>query len=348
MNRICTLYAQGDVRIEAGELAQPDAFSVLIEVRRGGICGSDLHYYHEGGIGTIKVMEPIILGHEISGVVREAGASVTGIKAGDRVVINPARPCGSCPYCAAGHHQHCAHMRFMGSAKTRPHVQGGFRDAIVVDASQCHQVADHIGFAEAACTEPLAVCLHALKQADDLKGQRVLITGAGPIGALCVALAARAGARDIVVTDLAGFALNIARKMGATHAINVEEAPERLAGDVAQNGCFDIAFECSAAAPAIKAAMEFVKPRGTIIQLGSAGDTIIPLNVLVGREIALKGTMRFHAEFAEAVVLVNTGGIDVSPLVTHSFPLEDVEQALKTAADRSRAMKVQLELGRGP
>ena len=345
MNSVCRLYGKGELRIESEEVAQPGPNEVHVDVKRGGICGSDLHYYKDGGIGTIRVSDPIILGHEISGTIRKTGSGVTAVAVGDRVAINPSKPCMRCSCCDQGIFQHCANMQFMGSAKTRPHVQGGFRDSIVVEATQCHRVEDHTGYGEAACSEPLAVCLHAVNQVDDLFDQRILVTGAGPIGSLCTAVAAHRGAREIVVTDLTDFTLDIASQMGATHVINVASQPQMLYENVLHQGDFDIVFECSAAAPAIKTAIEFVKSRGTVVQVGTSGETLLPLNVLVGKEITFKGSMRFHEEFADAVALINDGKINVTPLITQTYPLAEARAAFKVATDRSSAMKVQLEFG---
>jgi L-idonate 5-dehydrogenase len=236
-------------------------------------------------------------------------------------------------------------MRFNGSAMRLPHEQGLFRDQVVVDAAQCVPVGDGVSLAEAACAEPLAVCLHARNAAGDLAGRRVLVTGAGPIGALCVALAARAGAAAIVVTDLCDFTLDIATRMGATEAVNVSAAPDAMDRFGADKGWFDVAFECSAAAPALRAALTCLRPRGVLVQVGVAGDTAIPLNLLVGKEITHRGSQRFDTEFAEAASMIAEGRIDVSLILTGRFPIERTAEAFATAADRTRAVKVQLDFG---
>ena len=345
LNRACKLYGKGNLQIDNETLDELGESSVLVDMKRGGVCGSDIHYYEDGGIGTIRVSEPITLGHEVSGTIKQLGASVTSLNVGDRVAINPSQPCLSCAHCADGQQQHCINMQFMGSAKTKPHVQGGFRDALVVQQSQCYCVDQRVSFAEAACAEPLAVCLHAANQAGALKENSILVTGAGPIGSLCVAVAAAEGARSIVVTDLTDFTLDIAKLMGASLTINVRKSPDRLSEYLSREGQFDLAFECSGAKSAIGTAVSSVKPRGTIVQVGSAGEVTLPLNVLVGKEINLKGSMRFHNEFSQAVRYINDKTINIAPLITHTFPLADAEQAIHAAADRNSAMKVQLELG---
>ena len=340
--RVCRLYDKHDIRVETESVEQPGPDEVLVAIGAGGICGSDLHYFHDGGFGSIRVREPIILGHEIAGTVEAVGPNVTGVVPGDRVALNPSRPCGACRYCAEGLQQHCLEMRFYGSAMRFPHEQGAFRDRIVARAFQCVRISGDTGIAEAACSEPLSVCLHARNQAGDLFGRRVLVTGAGPIGALCTAVARYAGAAEIVVTDLQDAALAVASRMGATRTVNIAGNSQAMDGYMSDKGYFDVAFECSAAPAAIKTAIACVRPRATIVQVGIGGETAIPLNVLVAKEISLKGTHRFHAEFELAVRLIDSGSIDVRPIITGTYPLEEAPEAFLVAGDRTRAVKVQL------
>ena len=340
--RVCRLYAQHDLRLEIMPEVQPGEGEVLVRIGAGGICGSDLHYFQDGGFGPIRVREPIILGHEAAGTVEHLGPGVTGLAVGDRVAVNPSRPCGHCRYCDEGLFQHCLNMRFFGSALRFPHEQGLFRDRMVVPAAQCVAVSGGTSLAEAACSEPLAVCLHAANRGGDLSGARVLVTGAGPIGALCVAVASHRGAAEVVVTDLHDQPLAVARRMGATEALNTAVDPGALEPYEADKGHFDLAFECSAAAPAIEAAIRCVRPLGRIIQVGVAGALPVPINALVGKEIALVGTHRFHAEFAEAAGLIDSGAIDVKPIITHRFAPEDLAEAFRVAGDRAQSVKTQL------
>lgn len=214
---------------------------------------------------------------------------------------------------------------------------------MVVDAGQCIPFGPKTSFSEAACAEPLAVCLHARNMAGPLAGKRVMVTGAGPIGALCTALAAEDGADEIVVTDLQDLPLEVARKMGATQTINVSDEPATLDQYAADKGHFDIVFECSAAAPAIRGAIAAIRPQGRMVQVGVAGETPLPLNALVGKELNLQGTQRFlAADFTEAVQLISDLRIDVRPIITGRYPLGQAEKAFRVAGDRSAAVKVQI------
>ncbi len=340
--RICRLHAEHDLRLETAPDPEPGAGEVLVRIGAGGICGSDLHYFQDGGFGPIRVREPIILGHEAAGTVERLGAGVTGLAEGDRVAVNPSRPCGHCRYCAEGLFQHCLDMRFNGSAMRFPHEQGLFRDLVAVQAAQCVRVSPGTSLAAAACAEPLAVCLHAANRAGELAGAKVLVTGAGPIGALCVAVARHRGASEVLVTDIHDQPLAVARRAGATGAVNVAAEPEALGAYETDKGYFDVAFECSAAAPAIDAAIRAVRPQGRIVQVGVSGPQPVAINALVGKEIALMGSHRFHAEFAEAARLIESGAIDVTPIITHSFAPEEVAEAFRVAGDRSLSVKTQL------
>ncbi|WFU50139.1 L-idonate 5-dehydrogenase [Sinorhizobium terangae] len=340
--RLARLYGQRDLRLEAEDVAEPGEGEVLLKMAAGGICGSDLHYYQDGGFGPIRVREPIIPGHEAAGYVAALGANVSRLAVGELVAINPSQPCGACRFCAEGLAIHCLNMRFLGSAMRFPHTQGMFRDWLVVPVSQCFAAGALISAGEAACAEPLAVCLHAVAQAGDLNGKKVLVTGAGPIGALVVAAARHAGAGTVVVTDLADAALERAMAMGAARAVNVRREPAGLAAYEVDKGQFDVVFECSAAEPALRGAIAAVRPRGLIVQVGVTGDITLPLNAIVGKELRLVGSQRFDREFALAVDLIAHRRIDVRPIISHSFPVEQAVAAFEQAGDRSVACKVQL------
>jgi L-idonate 5-dehydrogenase len=340
--RAAVIHAARDLRIEESSLAALGPGDVQVRVRNGGICGSDLHYYQDGGFGTIRIREPMVLGHEVAGEIAAVGADVTRVKPGDHVAIDPSLPCGHCAYCLAGQARHCLDMRFYGSAMRFPHVQGGFREQLVCTEAQAVPVPADLPLEHAAFAEPLAVCLHAASQAGPLLGKRVLVTGTGPIGALCIMVARRAGAREVVATDLADAPLALARRIGADSTVNVRSATlERFA---AEKGYFDVVFECSGSAAAVMAALPAIRPGAVFVQVGIGGEMTLPMNVVVAKEIAIRGTFRFDQEFAWAVGFIAAGAIDVAPLLTEVVPLADAVRAFELAGDRTRAMKVQLAM----
>ncbi len=344
--RACVLHAQEDVRIESLDVGEVGPKQVLVRIGAGGLCGSDIHYYWEGGIGTIRVTEPIVMGHEVAGTVEAVGKDVTRVRPGDRVALNPSRPCGKCQFCLSGEQQHCLDMQFFGSAIRKPHTHGGFRDVLVAEEFQCEPVGDTVSHGEAACTEPLAVGVHAVNQAGGLLGKRVLVTGAGPIGALLIGAVRHAGALEIVAIDLSDAPLKAAKAMGATTVINAAHEPDRLMADYsADKGYFDVVFECTGVGAVLKQAFPVIRPRGTIVQVGVSGGADIPINALVAKEIRLVGTHRFHHEYAVAARLIRDRLIDVRPVISATFPMERIAEAFEVARDRSAQMKVQLSFG---
>ncbi len=335
------IHAAKDLRIEDREVRAPGLGEVQVRVATGGICGSDLHYYNHGGFGTVRLREPMILGHEVAGHIEALGEGVEGLGTGQLVAVSPSRPCGSCRFCRAAMPNQCLNMRFYGSAMPFPHVQGAFRELLVATAAQCAP-ADGLSTGEAAMAEPLAVCLHATGTAGPMLGKRVLVTGCGPIGVLSVLCARRAGAELIVATDLSDFTLGMARQAGADEVLNVGASPgslDRFAGD---KGTFDVLYECSGAEAALRAAIPVLRPRGVVVQLGLGGDMSVPMMAVTAKELQLRGSFRFHAEFFTGVALMRKGLIDVAPLITHTLPLDRAAEAFDLASDRNRAMKAQL------
>lgn len=336
------IHAAKDLRVEERAAETPGPDQVSIAIGAGGICGSDLHYFNHGGFGAIRVKHPMVLGHEVAGTVTAVGAGVETIAVGDRVAVSPSLPCNECEYCLKGLQNHCLDMRFYGSAMRMPHVDGAFRQQLVAEASQCHKLADGVSLAEGAFAEPFAVTLHAVNRAGSLLGKRVLITGSGPIGALCV-LAARAhGAREVIITDVVDAPLAYARKVGADRTINVLEAPEQLAALATGKGTMDVMFEASGNAAALASGLAALRPRSTLVQLGLGGDIALPQNVVVGKEIEIRGSFRFHEEFGLAVDLINQRRVDVRPLLSDTFPIDEAVKAFELASDRAHSMKVQL------
>ncbi|MGY3358237.1 L-idonate 5-dehydrogenase [Bradyrhizobium sp. GM0.4] len=336
------IHAPKDLRIDSYPDAAPGPGEVRVKIANGGICGSDLHYYHHGGFGVVRIQQPMALGHEIAGVVAAVGDGVTNVKPGTRVAVNPSKPCGRCLHCQEGMRNQCLDMRFLGSAMRFPHVQGGFREFITVDAAQAVAIADKLSLAEAAVAEPLAVCLHAGKQAGPLLGKRVLITGCGPIGALMILVSRFGGAAEIVVTDVAEAPLAVARKLGASHAINVAADAAALDPWRTGKGVFDTLFEASGNQAALRTALDVLRPGATLVQLGLGGEMTLPINSIVAKELQLRGTFRFDPEFELAVRLMGEGLIDVKPLITATMPFKNAVAAFELASDRSQSMKVQL------
>lgn len=335
----CVVNGQKDVSVVA-QSVEYTGRGTLIKIARGGICGSDLHYYEEGAVGNFKVRQPMILGHEVVGRVVKTDRSDLAVN--QAVAINPAKPCKHCEYCLSGHENQCVEMRFFGSAMYYPHVDGGFTQYKVVESDQCIPFDNSLDERVMAFAEPLAVAVHAVAQSGGIKGKNVFISGVGPIGSLIVAAARAAGAGEIVCADLSERCLSIAGRMGADKTLHA--ADENLNAYAADKGYFDIAFEVSGHPLSVTRCLELARATGVMVQVGMGGPPpAFPMMVVIAKEIRLIGSFRFNAaEFITAVAWLADGTIDPLPLLSGEYPQSELEQALLFAADKSQASKVQL------
>ncbi|MDX1539801.1 MAG: L-idonate 5-dehydrogenase [Geminicoccaceae bacterium] len=346
--RVCVLHGAHDLRLEDRPDPALGPGQVRLGFGAGGICGSDLHYYYEGAVGDFRVREPLILGHEMAGEVIELGDGVDALRVGQRVAVNPSLPCRRCPGCRDGRTNLCRRMTFFGSAAVFPHVQGAFQERLVVEASQCCPVPGTVPAGLAAMAEPLAVCLHAVARAGPLVGRDVLIAGGGPIGQLTLLAARHGGAARVTMLDLAEAPLRMAARLGADAALHVQDDARSIERLKADKGQIDVAFEASGNAGGLESCIEVTRPGGRIVQIGMFPPAPVPVlvNRLVGKELDLMGSFRFHDEFEIAVGLIASGRIDVAPLLTAQLPMAERDEAFGLAKDRSRAMKVQLIVDR--
>ena len=335
----CRIHAKEDLRIEPAEDPQIGPGQVLIRLGAGGICGSDLHYYFEGRNGSFVIREPLIPGHEASGVVAKVGPGVTRVKPGDKIAVSPSHACGHCDYCREGREHLCRNMRFLGSASLYPHVQGMFCEYFVMGERQCYPVAGDISLGELAFAEPLAVALHAVNRGPVLVGKSVLITGAGTIGCLTVIAARLAGARAITVSDVLDRPLATATAVGADRTIRADRDADALALPL-----FDVAYEVSGSFAALKACVAAVKRGGTVVQVGTLPHEPLPfvVNEIMSKELDLKGAFRWGIEFDWAVDYLSSHRVDVRPLLSGQFPLQDAVKAFELAKDKTRSTKVQV------
>lgn len=345
----CVAHGPGDLRIQHWHHAAPATGEVEVRVRLGGICGSDLHYYHRGGVGDLTLSEPLVLGHEVVGVVESLGAGVTWPPVATRVAIHPATPCGRCRECVDGRPNVCRSTRYLGSAARTPHVQGGFRELVCVPAEQLRPLPDHLSDERAVLAEPLSVALHAVHRAGDVRGARVLVTGAGPIGSLVVAALRTAGASQVVVSDLLEEPLAVATAVGATSAVHLT-GDDGVGGGGGAGGPglpedVDVAIEASGSPSGLASCIAAVRRGGTVVLLGllPPGGVPFPGNAVVTREVTVAGAFRFGAEFDEALELL-AGGLDVDPLITGTYPLREARAAFDLASDRRLASKVLLSM----
>jgi L-idonate 5-dehydrogenase len=340
----CVLHGAKDLQIEKRPDPSPGEGEVLVRFGAGGICGSDLHYYHDGSAGDFTIREPLALGHEVAGEIAEVGKNVTNLRAGQRVAVNPTRPCFKCEFCLSGKSHLCLNVRFFGSAARFPHVQGAFSELFIAAEQQCFPIPDSISYRVAACAEPLAVTLHTVSRAGQILGRRVLVTGSGPIGVLVAAAARLAGAGEIVVTDIFDEPLSVAKRMGATQVVNVGSAHSVMEAYSKDGGWFDVAIEASGNVRALGNCIDVTKRGGRIVQVGflPPGNSEINVNRIIAKEVDYAGSFRFDQEFKWAVDALSAGKIDVDPMLSEVFRFPDATEAFALASDRQRAMKVSL------
>ncbi|OOF59861.1 L-idonate 5-dehydrogenase [Rodentibacter myodis] len=315
-----------------------DQQKTLVQITRGGICGSDLHYYQHGKVGNFSVKHPMILGHEVIGKVVKTNDP--RLKTGQKVAINPSKPCNTCKYCLSGESNQCETMRFFGSAMYNPHVEGGFTQYKIVDNSQCISYSENAKDEIMVFAEPLAVTIHATKQGGNLEGKKVFISGVGPIGCLTVAAVKTLGAKEIVCTDISQRCLDLALEMGATKVL---KADDDFSEYVQHKGEFDVAFEASGHPSSIERCLEVTKAKGTIVQIGMGGNIPhFPVMTLIAKEINWKGSFRFIEEFNTAVDWLSTNKVNPLPLLSAEFSFRDFQKALDVAGNKNEISKVQL------
>ncbi|TWU39126.1 Sorbitol dehydrogenase [Novipirellula aureliae] len=342
------LHGERDLRLETTEQPQPGPGEVLLRVLRVGICGSDVHYYRHGRCGPFVPSRPFILGHEFVAIVDSVGPDVKQTSPGERVVVNPARSCGRCEDCTSGRGNLCRHVVMLGSGSTTPPTNGAYAEYVKVQAHQCHSIPDSMDDGIAAMMEPLSVALHAIRRAGDLVGQRVLVTGGGPIGLLTAVAAQSFGASVVAVSEPSRQRRDTAAAMGADHVLDPtsDGMIEHAIG--LSDGGFDKVFEASGAEPAVLGAMQMVRRGGTIVQIGTVGNNHItlPVNDIMLREISLLGTFRYADEFTTAIRLAASQRIEKLPqFITGVYPLKEIQQAMSRASDGDDALKVQMSVG---
>ena len=321
------VHGANDLRIEEFPDPVPRDGEVLVAMEWGGICGSDISYWRHGATGTAVLKHPLVLGHEVAGHVAAVGAGVTGLEVEQRVTIHPATASGG----------------YFGSAALDPHTDGGFSEFKVVRAEMVRVLPDTVETERGALAEPLGVAMHAVNRAGRVRGRAVLVNGAGPIGSLIVAAAKYAGAASVVAADVADAPLSIARAMGADGVVNLAVG-ERLPTDV------ELVFEASGAAAALGGVLHATARNGVVVQVGNLPGQAVPANLgdLVTRQITWIGSYRFDDEITDAVAAMDNG-LDVTPLITHRYPMAEAAEAIAVAADPSSGSgKVLIRLGAGP
>jgi L-iditol 2-dehydrogenase len=283
----------------------------------------------------------MVLGHESSGIVEEVGSAVTHLKKGDRITLEPGVPCRMCQNCKEGRYNLCPDVQFMAT----PPVDGSMVNYYIHSADFCYKLPDHVSYEEGAMCEPLSVGIHACNRAGITIGSKVLITGSGPIGLMCMLAAKAAGATTVVVVDINEQRLKVAQQLGATATI---VATADVSAEIKSRGLgpIDVTIECSGAEPAIRTAIKSTKSGGVVVLVGLGPAEIkLPIVDAAVREVDIRGIFRYANCYPKALALIASGKIDVKPLITHRYELKDVLEAFKTARDGTGgAIKVAVNL----
>ncbi|XP_071644866.1 sorbitol dehydrogenase isoform X1 [Temnothorax longispinosus] len=350
-NLSAVLYGINDLRLENTSIEEPGENEVLVEMGCVGICGSDVHYLVNGRIGDFIVKKPMIIGHESSGTVSKLGKNVKNLKVGDRVAIEPGVPCRICTYCKEGRYNLCKDMVFCAT----PPVHGSLRRFYKHAADFCFKLPDHVSLEEGALLEPLSVAVHTCKRAEIGINSKVLILGAGPIGLMTLLVAKAMGANKIVITggfsslsintssnlykqrkDMVQSRLNVAKKLGAdgTYLVQNNRSEEDTVADIHAifEGEPNRTIDACGAQATIRLAILATETGGVMVLVGLGTPEVqIPLINALTREVDIRGVFRYANDYNDALNLVASGKINVNPLITHNYKIEEAKQAFETS-----------------
>jgi len=330
--RVVRLHGAGDMRLHEEAIPVPCPGESLVRVTAVGVCGSDLHWFSEAGIGDARLARPLVLGHEFAGVTED----------GRRVAVDPAIACGQCEYCQAGNPNFCAELRFAGHAEN----DGALREYIAWPTRCLYPLPDALSDADGAMLEPLGVAIHAVDLAHLKPGMTVGVFGCGPIGLLTLQVARVAGATELIATELPSVPhrLDAARSLGAQVFAADKQAEVREILGLTNKQGVDVAFEVAGENEAVEAAIAAVKPGGKVILVGIPSDDRTAFTASIARRkgLTIKLVRRMKLTYPRAIRLVESGRVDVRSLVTSRFPLERSVEAF-AVAQRREGIKVMVE-----
>jgi L-iditol 2-dehydrogenase len=319
--RASVLVRAGELTVETRPVPAPSADQVIVRVNAVGICGSDVHYFHEGRIGDFVVAEPLVLGHEAGGVIVAVGADVDDSRLGERVSIEPQRPCRVCEFCRSGRYNLCPRIEFYAT----PPIDGAFAEYVAIQDDFAYAVPDSVSDHAAALMEPLSVAIAAVQKAGVRPGSRVLITGAGPIGIVTAQTARAFGATEIVISDPMAERREVALRFGATEAVDPAAGP--------LGSGYDAFVDASGSPVAVKQGISALKSGGVAVLVGMGADEIaLPVSTIQNRELIVTGIFRYANTWPTAIDLVASGAVDLDALVTGAFGLAEVREALDSAS----------------
>ena len=330
--RAVRLHGTGDLQLHEEDIPAPGAGETLINIKSIGVCGSDLHWFGEGGIGDAKLAHPLILGHEMSGITTD----------GQRVAIDPAIPCGHCEFCVRGHPNLCSNLIFAGHGKT----DGAMRECMAWNNKSLFPIPDSLSFDDGAMLEPLGVAIHTVDLGRVRPGMSVGVFGCGPIGLLVLQMTRLAGASNIIATDKLPHRIEAAKALGASRVFDAGDRDRLSQIRAATSGRgVDVAFDASGAPEAVEDAFAAVSVGGKVVLAGIPDEDRTTFNASPARRkgLTIKLVRRMKHTYPRAIELVSKGLVDVRSLVTHRFSLEQAAEAFRVAQRRD-GLKVILEV----
>ncbi|XP_072881592.1 sorbitol dehydrogenase-like [Hemitrygon akajei] len=329
-NLSAVLHAPRDLRLENRPVTEPKSNEVLLKINSVGICGTDLKFWEYGRIVGFDINKPVILGHEFSGTVVKVGSGVEHLKAGDRVAVEPSFPIKDDELVKSGRYNLALSEHRTGI----PPSNGAMCQYLAHNANYCFKIPDSLSFEEGALVEPLSVGIHACHRGEVKIGKTVFICGAGTIGLMCMLVAKTMGAAQVVICDLISSRLEMAKKLGADFTIKIDgETPEILAKKVkAVLGTMpNVSLECTGKEFCMQAGMYATCSGGTMVLVGLFEEQMnIPITQAIIREVDIRGSFKYCNTWPMAINMLVLNKIDVKPLVTHRFPLNEIQKAFET------------------
>jgi L-iditol 2-dehydrogenase len=339
--KAAVLHKPLDLRVEEVSIPQIGSNEVLVKMKRVGVCGSDIHYYLEGSIGSLIVKKPLILGHECAGEIVEKGDEVKNFRIGQRVVIEPGFTCGKCEYCKTGRYNLCREVKFYAA----PPYDGAFAEFVSAPEQNVFVMPDEMSFEEGAMIEPLAVGMMAAKMGEVTAHDTVAVLGAGPIGQMALQAAKTYGVLETFVTDVVDYRLEYAKKYGAKEVVNAskENMVEKII-ELTDNKGVDVVIEASGASQSIQQSIDIVRLGGRIVLVGyPPKDVQMPLSNVIAKELRIQGIHRYANVYPTAIKAVSSGKAVVKPFVTNVFPLEQIKEAFEVNINKTgNPMKIQI------